>query len=490
MTFRNLLLTFFVAFLLFNGFVLAQKQPKSTPKNPKLEPAYAITFNIKNMPSGYAKFGYYYMGKTYVIDSQKVNPKQLKMTFKGDKKLLQGMYFFALPNGELMDLVVEQSANFEIRSVANFLKDSCYAENSIENENFFEYQRYLAAQERKLDEYKVLSEINKSNPNELQTQTLETKKRQTIAQINTFIRAYVTLYPERLFTKIILTGKATIVPDSIPPYFGANKQPNYAYYEFAKNHFWDNYDFNDERLLRSKATAKKLTSYLEQIVFKNPDTIKVAIDKLIEKANAQNEKVAQAMLNWLISYYDQIDVMGFDGIFIHIVEKYFPKNQTQTWIDQATKQRIYYKVDFYKPTLLGNKAPKIDLLDTLQQTVSLDTINSPLTMLIFYSPMCQHCKEQMPEFYKLYQNFQNKGLKIIAINIEKEKAEQEYWRQTIKTNNWQWINTTPNPNDPAFQDTYAAYNLPVSYLLNQNKQIIMKRLSPKQYDKHIAEILK
>ena len=73
--------------------------------------------------------------------------------------------------------------------------------------------------------------------------------------------------------------------------------------------------------MRTKVFDKKLTTYFEQIVPKNPDSSIAHLDKLLLRAKNADETTYQAMVIWIANHFDKRDVMGFDAIYIYIAEK-------------------------------------------------------------------------------------------------------------------------------------------------------------------------
>jgi thiol-disulfide isomerase/thioredoxin len=93
----------------------------------------------------------------------------------------------------------------------------------------------------------------------------------------------------------------------------------------------------------------------------------------------------------------------------------------------------------------------------------------------------------MPKFYELYQKYKDKNVAMVAINIDKD--DRKDWGKFVQSQGWTWYNATPADTEKQFQETFAAYNLPVSYMLNADKKIVMKRLQPDQFDKHLAKMI-
>jgi peroxiredoxin len=67
---------------------------------------------------------------------------------------------------------------------------------------------------------------------------------------------------------------------------------------------------------------------------------------------------------------------------------------------------------------VGQQAPAFQLTDLDGKSVSLtDLTQKGYTMLIFWSTRCHFCHAMIPEFKRIYTEYQKKGLSVAAINI-------------------------------------------------------------------------
>ncbi|MEZ4893812.1 MAG: TlpA disulfide reductase family protein [Saprospiraceae bacterium] len=107
--------------------------------------------------------------------------------------------------------------------------------------------------------------------------------------------------------------------------------------------------------------------------------------------------------------------------------------------------------------------------------VELYEIEAPITLLIFYSPLCSHCMEVMPNIYQAFLDYQVKGLAAVALNTDEESA---YWKKFVAQQNWIWYDVDDRNKMPEIENQYNAFNLPVIYILDKDKRILAKRVAP------------
>lgn len=66
------------------------------------------------------------------------------------------------------------------------------------------------------------------------------------------------------------------------------------------------------------------------------------------------------------------------------------------------------------------QAPTFTLPNLQGQPVSLGEQKGKVVLLNFWATWCKDCVSEMPEFEKLYQAYQGKGLSVLAIALDKE----------------------------------------------------------------------
>jgi hypothetical protein len=95
-------------------------------------------------------------------------------------------------------------------------------------------------------------------------------------------------------------------------------------------------------------------------------------------------KVGSSMHKFLLAYftptYESSKVMGFDEVFVHIIDKYFRTGQAKGIYEDNTIEKIKERGDILKPLLLGSKAPDLLMIDTLGRKtmvkIGFDTVKT------------------------------------------------------------------------------------------------------------------
>jgi len=213
-----------------------------------------------------------------------------------------------------------------------------------------------------------------------------------------------------------------------------------------------------------------LNVYFSRVVPAQPDSLIRAIDALIAKM-PKNGAFYQFTVKLLTQRFEQSDWRNADQVFVHLADTY-QKPAMTPWLDQATLLRIEEKANMHRRNLTGRPAPPLALPDPAGKLWNLAQIKTPYTLLIFYSPLCAHCQESMPGVYQTWKDFASQGLGAVAIGME----DYGVWKNYVQRQGWTWQNVGDPGGKNAFQKDYAAWNLPVIYLLDQDRNILRKRI--------------
>ena len=445
----------------------------------KTAQGYDIQLTINGLSKGVCKFGYYYGENAFLLDSARVDSATAMVRFQGKTKLEEGMYFIAVPNQMPIDLVIDSDANFVISTDVKEIFDSLKIQGSKENEAYVLYQK-------KLNRYRKQMEQAEFNLNLLQRATRDPESfkpiRDNMAQerkiLELFTEGFYKNYSNLLCIKFLKAASSPKIPENIKPIFNTNS-PNPIYYKYAREHLWDNFDFTDKRMLRSKIINSKLTLHLQQLTFQQIDSLQNSIDWIVKKASV-NAKIKAYVLMNIANRFDNNYAPGADRILVYVVDKYFPNEKDTSITDIATLTRLRYKADMNRPNLTGNIAKEMRLMRPDSSFLSLSSIASKYTMLYFYSPLCTHCQSKTPNVYEIFSKYKEKGVVCYAVNTDQEF---DYWKNYIEEKKLDWFNVIDLQKAAnTWERDYVAFNLPVIYLLDADKKILMKRVEPERLE--------
>ena len=435
---------------------------------------YDIKLMVQGLKASKALLGYHLGDQNFVVDSAAVDSMMGFVHFRPTKKLAQGIYFVATTEGGILfDFVVTDDKNFSIITHINAPYDSANVNNSLENSAFFDYMKIARqTQYDVINMRSTLQMLKRATKDPQLVAEQERKIYEKIQSLDTYIGIQIEKYPAQFTSKCLKTLQNVVIPRDITPYLD-DKKPNPAYAFWLRQHFFDNMDYSDDRLLRSTFYTAKLSQFISQVMPSQPDSVKKYLDFMLEKARSNNLIYYTFTLQYLTKLFDEnIDAPQSDAFLIHLIDNYHHKIGSGT--DTATLIRLDYKANAFRPNLLGNIAPPISLPNTEGVIQRLSDVKTDYTLVIFYSSLCHHCQEAMPRIKDAVATTDSTNMTIFTVCTDGLQAPWKAFLTEMNLSNWTNVITPDIDSD--VQKKYAAWKLPVIYLLDKDKKILAKRL--------------
>ncbi|MEI7499374.1 MAG: redoxin domain-containing protein [Bacteroidota bacterium] len=431
---------------------------------------YLIKFKINGLKDTTCLIGNYYSSGTYIKDTLTVDATG-HCVFKAPADLPKGLYIFIITDKKYFDFIIDKDHEFTIETDVRDLIQKMVIKNSPDNELFYKYLNFNREKYAFIQDFqnKLKNAADKKDSTEIYTKIITDQSKELIS----YKLDVVKNYPDAFISFMINAMKEPEVPEA--PILPNGRKDSTFSYRYYKSHFWDDVDFSDSRLLRTPVFYNKLKKYFDYVVLQIPDSIKREVDAMVEKARPDKEMFKYII--WFTTYrYETSDIMGFDEIFVYIIDKYYVTGQA-SWVDKTTNETIIKKANKIRGLLIGRTAPDMIMQDTSFNLVSLHNIKAKYLMILFWDPDCSHCEQDMPKIKATYDTYKKKyGLEIFAVCSDTSMVKM---KKKIKKNNMTWINVNgPRTLTGDFHDSYDIISTPVIYILNERKEIIAKQLPP------------
>lgn len=468
---------------------------------------YEIKVNLKNYNDTIAFLTYYQFDKTYLADTCKQISKG-KIIFKGKESLKTGIYSVVSQNKALLfDFFIDKNTQFveftgdyNSNGVANIKSPNSKLEN-----DFFDYVQYISSENNhyrkeisqmkglnKKDSLKIVVEKQKQLNDNISNYEIDFIKKNQ----GTYISEVVNLKTNKLLKEVPKAANGR--PDSI------------AVFNYYKKHYWDGVDFKNDGMARNPFFYNKLNYYFDDLAVKNPDSISVAIDKMIAQTN-QGSVMNQLLIAHFTSKYENPKIMGYDKVFVHMAEQYFKTGKADgLYGDENINKNIISRAALIKPLLIGAVAPDLTMIESKncqkinamgfeksttseemtkiyydnltainQLFLPLHSIKSEYLILVFWDVDCGHCQKEIPILLENYHELlkEKKEVKVYSVYT---KQDTEKYEKYIADNKLDWINVYDGAHTTNFNDKYDIYSTPVIYVLDKDKKIVAKRIGVDQ----------
>ncbi len=445
---------------------------------------YQYTFKVNGLQAGEDVYLANYFGdKLYYYDTARSEAGVVK--FNRDE-IKGGVYAVVLPGTKTFEIILTEEENkvsLETDTV-NFVK-SMKVIKSEENKLFYDYFAFLARMTEESQKYR--GKQDQASRDAMAAIDKKVKEHQ---------RSLAIAHNSKLFGAII---DMSIDPE-VPEELVSDTSKRLERYHYYKNHFFDRYHLQDERIVRTPIYAKKLTYFFEKIVIQHPDSIVVQAFKLIDQLPDRTD-LFKYTLHTLTYKYETSKIMGMDLVFAQLGARYYCRDEkgttrafwledqkaeailkaekdlvkAKTALDEAKKTGDAKKIEEAEKDVekkekkvkethnndkvneicdraktlyrlrLGGPAPDLILQDTTEKNwVDIRDIKNEYKILVFWDPGCGHCKKEIPKIKKLYEEIKSRNLDIEVIGVNTE-LENKDWRKYIRENDLNWINISDNP---------------------------------------------
>jgi len=434
---------------------------------------YLIRFQVKGIKDTICLIAAYYGNGTYVKDTVKVDAAG-RFTFTANADFPRGIYLAVINDKSYFEFIVNNDLKFSMETDRTDLSGKMVITGSPENQLFYDYVKYNKARFAEIQALQKLVVRGKTGKDSINL--IHDKSEAINKQIIRYKLEMAEKHPSSFVAFLINAMREPEVPE-IPVLSNGRKDSTFSY-RYVKAHYWDGTDFTDDRLLRTPVFDNKLKKYFDQILYQQPDTIIKETDILIEKARPNPEMFKY--LVWYATYHSESsEIMGFDRVFVHIVDTYYLTHQA-TWEKSTVVENLIKKANRLRPLLIGQIAPNMIMLDTNNLPVSMYSVKSNFLILFFWDPDCGNCEQEIPKLKNFYDKQKDTlGLKIFAICTDSSLVK---WKSAIRKKKMDWINVNgPRTLTGDYHGQYDVNSTPVIYILNNRKEIIAKRLVTDQF---------
>ncbi|MDR1594030.1 MAG: DUF5106 domain-containing protein [Prevotellaceae bacterium] len=442
---------------------------------------YTIGFSIKGEKNKDALLVMHYGTNKYSIDTATIDKKG-NAVFTGNKPLVPGMYLIAIDGGQILDFLISDTVNqnFSISITKGKYLETLSFIKSPENETFADYSRFLINRQKRENELSSkISGVQSAVSIDEEIKLLEKQTEEKVAEIQS-------KFPGSLLESVA-TAMNPLHPDKNKVPKSADSARRYLY-EFYKNHYWDRLTLQDKRMQNTPILIPAVDNYFKNMIPQIPDSLIHAVDLVLSKA-AGDTAMTRFLAAHLFNNYMASKIMGMENVVIHIIDNYYLSGKVSVK-DENFLKKITEHADKNRETLIGKQARDLKMETIAGGAESLYDIDAPYILVCFYEASCDHCRQEMPKIYKVFEDFKDSGLVGYCVYTHKDKNE---WLKFVSENQLtDWINVWDPRNENDFRVAYSVYSVPQVYVLDKNKKIVgrgLENISLAQLLKHLMKKL-
>lgn len=430
--------------------------------------------------------GRYHWASQYIVDTAIFDSKTNTYVFEDDSCREGGLYMIITADNQYVEFILDKDQHFEIEVTYPQLFSSIQFTGSEENEV---YQKFTEEGKPLFEEMNLYQKEyqlaqQKNDPSVLAQ--IKEKISQTYQKMEIEREKFIAAHPEHLMSAVFRAQRNIDVPpapDTIP-----EDEKGHWRYEYYKNHYFDNYDLCDDRILRTPLFYQRIKTFHDKVLYmQSPDSIKFAWERLIEKARCNKEMFK--MLVWYpVDEYQRSEIIGQDAIWVYLAKKYYLGGDAY-WASKSIVENFRKRINRVEPLLIGNRPQEFYCPDTTigqkdQNWVSVFSSPKRYSVIIFWSLSCGHCQTAMPQWYELYQK-RSSELDFEVFAICKDFDVQE-WKSYIQEHGFtDWINLNGKESNIDYNDLWDIVTTPTVYVLDRAKRIVTKKIDAEHLEDFI-----
>ncbi|MGO3164106.1 MAG: DUF5106 domain-containing protein [Sphingobacteriaceae bacterium] len=240
---------------------------------------------------------------------------------------------------------------------------------------------------------------------------------------------------------------------------------------YVFRHFWDDFDFQDTvKVFNPEYGEQAIANYIGYFPLVPSDTLKKGIADLFGKASIENNSFQHVKFQ-LENYLSNPNSPMRNDLFFEAVLDYFMESDQ---ISAEEKMRYGALLPLVRKNKPGSQATNFSFLTSEGKDQELDDIEAPFTIMMFYEPGCKSCEEAIalmknnPAFNAI---IEQSGLAILAIYPD---GNQDIWQEYQANIPDNWINAIDPDQKVVTQGLYVIKATPTIYLLDKDKQVLLK----------------
>jgi peroxiredoxin len=432
---------------------------------------YQISFKINGLRDSTVFLAYHLGDKQYILDTIKLDASG-SAQFSGREALQQGIYMIVLPGKRYFEILIPEDQHFSFTCSFDDPFSTLSFSGSAENTSFVEYQKNWVKMQQRASGISRRLQNNKQNNDSVRIIT-EAQKLQE-ERMRAYLKTVISENGSNLLSLLVKAMLPVDIPPVIVPLNASNPDSLrwILTYLNNKNHYFDNIDLNDERLIRTPILQSRLKTFFTNVVIQAPDSINKEIDRVIKRSES-NYKMFQFISVWLFNHFRESGIMGHDGVIVKLADDIYLSGKAD-WVSKEFKDDLRRQVELIRPNLIGRKAVDLVMDSYRGVFVSLFDIESDFTVLYFWEPDCGHCNVSTPKLRTFYETAKDAGVEVFTVCTSSDRAK---WSKYIEENKLVWINGWDPQRSTRFDFFYNVQSTPLIYILDRSKTIIAKKIS-------------
>ncbi len=410
---------------------------------------------------------------TYVIDSTQANEKG-EFSLKFSKKDY-GMAYLLSEDEKSFVVIIAENENLQLKGENFDFSETIEIQNGKQNLLFEQYASEHPRREQTLSAWDYLTKIYRKDSlfavHEIPKKAIEKEKQRIKAEDSLFLASL----PENSYVSYYLPLRKLVSSVSTIAQYRTEEIP-------ATIQGFREIDYTDKRIYKSGLLKETIESHfwLIENSGRSLDSIyiemKTSIDIMVENLVANEQK-----LNEISEYlFKLLEKRSLFNASEYLSLKLL--NEKSCTLNNDFSAQL----ESYRAMRKGNTAPNIEFIGNVftpgyengSIPKSLFDIVSQYTVVVFGASWCPQCPKELSQISRVYKKWKEQGVEVVFVSLDEDEkifksfagvfpfislCDYKKWESPIVKN-------------------YHVFATPTIYLLNNNREILLRPHSVKQLD--------
>jgi len=402
------------------------------------------------------------------------------MVFKSKTALEPGVYLLKADTNDIVEILIPDKKSQKFKILLG--KDYIAFENSDEN---IKHTEYLV---KKAEFAAKMKKIEKEYESTQKGSLPEYMKRNILGNLVEDARKTETEKSE-YFKKLLEENKNTLFASvvrcdmELPPAPAACYQNPLMMLQYVADHTFDNYPFEDTRLLNSKIAADKIKQFGSTLYQFEGNDAEPFTTKLLKK-------LAQYDDDTYYFFFDNLErTIGSlkspfwcENLYIIMLKDALARPN----LENARSIRYKDQLGRLDKNLRGSILPNFKIMLSNDSITDLYSVESEFMILYFQNPDCPTCtdvRNRMAKMETLNKALATGRLKVLTVYFEEDEA---LWRRYLKDkanpaylHGWDYLHEIEN------KELFDLRIIPYIFFLDKDKKVLKKDLLVNEIENYV-----
>lgn len=240
-------------------------------------------------------------------------------------------------------------------------------------------------------------------------------------------------------------------------------------FNFVVENYWSNFDFSDTLYINARVTEEALVNYLDLLMRLPEDKWEAHMHKFLAMTSVQvkmQNYMGDVLRRYLVNYDSP---MRNEKLYMCAAGYLSGKA-----LDLTVKYNAMHDLSLLALNPAGAVAADFTYTMSSGEQMRMHQTASPYTLLLFYNPDCRSCSaiiEAVKQSHIINGALECGRLKLLAVCTQDDSPS---WRRFVASSPALWTNGYDKDMQLIAESLYDLRVLPVLYLLDSNKEILLK----------------